>query len=77
MVIREACILVGTGVLIGLPFCYFSARALSGLVYGIAPAPIVPLALSSLILLVVAGTAALIPAYRASSVDPIIALRHE
>lgn len=76
-VIREACILVGTGIVIGLPFCYVSARALSGLVYGIAPAPLVPLLLSSLVLLVVAGTAALIPTYRASSVDPVIALRHE
>jgi predicted permease len=77
LVIREACILVGTGILLGLPFCYITARALSGLVHGIAPAPIVPLVLSSLVLLVVAGTATLIPTYRASSVDPVIALRHE
>jgi ABC-type antimicrobial peptide transport system permease subunit len=77
MVLKEACILVGAGILIGLPFCYISARGLSGLVYGTAPAPIVPLVLPSLILLVVAGTAALIPAYRAGSVDPIIALRQE
>jgi hypothetical protein len=77
LVIREACILVGTGILIGLPFCHIIARALSGLVYGIAPAPLVPLLLSSLVLLLVAGTAAVVPTYRASSVDPVIALRHE
>jgi predicted permease len=77
LVIREAGILVGTGVLIGLPLCYFVGRGLAGLVHGIAPVPVVSLLFSSAILLLVAATATLVPVYRASSVDPVIALRHE
>jgi predicted permease len=77
MVISEACILVATGILIGLPFCYIGGRMLSRLVYGIATAPIVPLVVSSMVLIVVAAAATLIPTYRASSVDPVVALRYE
>jgi len=38
---------------------------------------VVSLLFSSAILLLVAATATLVPVYRASSVDPVIALRHE
>ena len=77
MVIKEAFILVGMGILVGFPFCYVTDRALSGLIYGLAPTPIVPLILSSVIPLVIAGWATLLPVYRASSVDPLVALRDE
>ena len=77
MVLREACMLVGIGILIGLPFCYFGGQLLSKFVYGISENSAFPLCLSAAILLVVAAAAALIPVYRAGTVDPIVALRYE
>ena len=77
MVLKEACVLVGTGILIGLPFCYFGGQLLSKFVYGISENPAFALCLSAGILLVVAAAAALVPVYRASRVDPIVALRYE
>ena len=77
VVVKEACLLVGTGLLIGLPLCYVGIRTLSGLVYGIPSVPIALLVLASAVLLATAGAAALIPVHRASSVDPMITLRYE
>ena len=78
MVLKEACLLVGTGILIGLPFCYLGGQLLSKFVYGISASAVFSLCLSAAILLVVvAAAAALIPVYRASTVDPIVALRYE
>ena len=77
LVLREALLLVGAGIALGLPICYAGVRILSSLLYGISPMPVIPLLASTLVLSCVAVAAALIPAHRASSVDPMVALRHE
>jgi ABC-type antimicrobial peptide transport system permease subunit len=77
MVIRESLMLVGTGLLIGLPLSYAAARVLSGLLYGVGAMPITPLMLAVAILLGVVGIATLIPVRRATAVDPMVALRYE
>ncbi len=77
IVLREALLLVGAGVLVGLPLSFAAARALSGLLYGIGPLPIIPIAMSLAVLLGVAGISVIIPVRRATSVDPIVALRYE
>jgi predicted permease len=77
MVVREALALAGIGILVGLPLALGGIRMLSGLLFGIAPLPLAPLAISVMVLAAVAGTASLLPLYRASTVDPIVALRHE
>ena len=77
LVLREAFLLVGTGIALGLPVSYASVRGLSSLLYGISPIPAIPLVVSTVVLFAVTAAAALIPAHRASSVDPMVALRHE
>lgn len=77
LILREALLLVGTGMALGLPVCYASVRGLSSLLYGISSIPAIPLLASTVVLCAVAVTAALIPAHRASSIDPMVALRHE
>jgi hypothetical protein len=76
-ILREALLLVGTGIALGLPACYAGVRILSSLLYGISPLPAIPFLVSAIVLCCVAAAAAFIPAYRASSVDPMVALRHE
>ena len=72
--------IVGTGLVgasIGLVAALASARLLRGLLVGVAaPDPLMFLAASA-VMLIVAGAAALVPARRASAVDPIVVLRME
>jgi putative ABC transport system permease protein len=77
LVLREVFVLVGAGLLIGLPLSYATRRVLSNLLYGVGPLAVIPLVLSIAFLLGVAGIAALIPVCRATSVDPMVTLRHE
>ena len=77
LVLREALLLVGTGMAVGLPICYVGVRALATLLYGISPIPGVPLLIATIVLGAVSIGAALIPARRAGLLDPILALRQE
>jgi ABC-type antimicrobial peptide transport system permease subunit len=63
--------------LIGAPLCYVGIRVLSSVMYGVASTPFGPVTLSAAALLITSCAAALIPVYRASSVDPVVSLRYE
>jgi putative ABC transport system permease protein len=66
-----------TGVAAGLVAAAVSTRLMSGLLYGVSPNdPLTLLAVSALLVLV-AFLACLVPAYRATRVDPITALKYE
>jgi ABC-type antimicrobial peptide transport system permease subunit len=54
-----------------------SARALESLMFGITTSDMTTLIASSALLIGVAMSAALVPAWRAAGVDPVIALRAE
>jgi putative ABC transport system permease protein len=75
LVLRRSMSLVGWGTACGLVVSFVLTRALSRLLYGVSPLdPLVFVAVS--VLLGVAGfVASLIPAHRATTVDPIVALR--
>ena len=75
LVIRETFFLFGGGVSAGLLISFASVRVMSTLLYGVSALSIGPVMLSLAILLVVAASAALRPVYRASSINPNIALR--
>jgi putative ABC transport system permease protein len=76
LIVREALLLVLVGGADGLPLAFLAARAVGSLLYGTAPLRPIPLrtgrrsACSSSF----SAFAAYIPAWRASRLDPMIAL---
>jgi ABC-type antimicrobial peptide transport system permease subunit len=65
------------GIVVGLLAAFGLAHVLAAMIAAVDPLdPVAPLA-GALILLAAAGLATLIPALRASRVDPMVALRHE
>jgi predicted permease len=77
MVLREAGVLVGSGLLIGLIAAAGAARLIASMLYDLSPADPGTYFLVALILSVVAAIACLLPARRAARVDPMVALRCE
>jgi predicted permease len=67
--------LVGLGALLGLAGAVMAGRSMQALLYQTAPADPLALSVSALLLLAVALAASLLPARRASRIDPAIALR--
>jgi len=75
MVIREGMILVGAGVMIGLAGALAMRQGISALLYGVSPTDPLTLAGTTALLLAVALIACYMPARRATTVDPLAALR--
>lgn len=77
LVMREVLILLAIGLAIGVPAAIGLGRLVTAQLYGIKPAdPWIGMT-TILALAVVASVAGLIPARRASRIDPILALRYE
>ncbi|HKN76425.1 MAG TPA: ABC transporter permease [Candidatus Acidoferrum sp.] len=77
MVLREALILAGLGVAIGIPCALAANHLLSSMLFGLKATNPVVLSVVTAFLLLVAMAAACFPAHKASAVDPMVALRHE
>jgi hypothetical protein len=75
LVLRYCLRLASTGVAIGLAASLITARALSALLYDTSPFDPATLGAASLLLILVALGAAMIPAWRVIHVDPIGSLR--
>jgi ABC-type antimicrobial peptide transport system permease subunit len=75
MVLRESLIVGAIGLAIGIPASLAVARTLRSMLYGLNPTD--PLTIVAALLLITAVTlsAAFLPAYRASTIDPMRALR--
>jgi len=76
-VLREAMTLAGLGVAIGLGLAYGLTRLLASLLFGVKASDPYAFAIVAVMLTLVAAAAALIPARRATTIDPAIALRYE
>lgn len=76
-VLGRAGIVAGTGAIAGLAGAVAASRVLSSLLFQVSPSDPVSLGGACLLLLVVGGLAAYIPARRATRVDPVQALRAE
>jgi putative ABC transport system permease protein len=74
-VLARAGVLASAGVVIGLVLATLAGRAIAGLLYGVSPVDLATFTGVILVLGIVTIAAAWIPARRAASIDPIIALR--
>lgn len=77
LVMREVLVLLAIGLAVGIPAALALGRLVAAQLYGIkANDPWIAVA-SMAVLIAVAAMAGLIPAHRASRIDPILALRYE
>jgi putative ABC transport system permease protein len=74
---RSGLALTLAGLAIGVVLAAIVARSMTALLYGFRPDYVPAVAVVSLILFAVAGIACLVPARRASRIDPMTALQHE
>jgi len=77
MILREATVLTVTGLLIGTGLALAAAQAAKSLLYGLKPRDPLTLVMAVFTLSTVAALASFLPAYRASKLDPLSALRYE
>ncbi len=77
LVLKHAMSLVLIGTIIGLAGAYAITRVMSHLLFGVTPTDLFTFATVPIVLFGVALVACLLPARRATKVDPLIALRYE
>jgi predicted permease len=77
MILRETGVLLVIGLVTGAALSAGGMRLIAGRLYGLAPTDPIAFGVAIAVLMAVAVIAAGLPAYRASRVDPIIALRYD
>lgn len=77
MILRQALWMVAIGIAIGVPLTLALSRYTAGLLYGVHPADPLSLIAAVVLLALVGGFAAYLPARRAAAVNPLTALRCE
>ncbi|PYU72467.1 MAG: hypothetical protein DMG52_18480, partial [Acidobacteria bacterium] len=77
MILREATVLTVTGLVIGTGLALAAAQAAKSLLFGLKPRDPLTLVMAVVTLSAVAALASFLPAYRASKLDPLTALRYE
>jgi ABC-type antimicrobial peptide transport system permease subunit len=77
MVCGESLRPVIAGIIVGLPLAFAAGRLSQSLLFGITSTDVTTYAVAVAMLLLAATSASLLPARRAATVDPIVALRSE
>ena len=77
LVLRQAGTMAALGLGTGLLCTWPTGRAIKAFLFGVTPLDPLTLLLVAFTLLIVCSLAAVVPAFRAASVDPVIALRSE
>jgi ABC-type antimicrobial peptide transport system permease subunit len=77
MVLRGSLLMTAAGVIVGLPLAFFAVKALQSMLFGVEVHHPQTFAAAVAGIAAVALIASLIPALRAASVDPMVALREE
>lgn len=77
MILGEGALLLSVGVVIGLIGSFITGRLLSSLLFGVSAHDPLTFVVTPVLLVVVGMLACYIPAHRATTVDPLTALRNE
>lgn len=77
LVLSQGTIYIISGLVIGVVGAFALTRVIAGSLYGVAPTDLTIFALAAAVLTMVALLATFVPAFRATQVDPMIALRSE
>ena len=77
MVVVRGLSLAGIGIALGLVGALVLTRVMQGVLYGVTSTDPLTFGAVAVVLLIVASAASLIPALRATRVDPLVALRSE
>jgi putative ABC transport system permease protein len=77
LVMKDGMTLAAVGMAAGWLVAAGFARTMSGMLYQVSPTDPAAFMGAVLLLAVVAGCACFLPAWRATRVDPMVALRHE
>jgi len=77
MILRETLALTLFGIAVGVPCGLAGGRLIATMLFGLSPSDLSTIVTACLLLLAVAFVAGYLPARRASSIDPILALRTE
>jgi ABC-type antimicrobial peptide transport system permease subunit len=77
LILRNAAVLLATGLMIGLAFAWAATRTLKSFLFEVSEHDPVTIVVACALLLACGLIAALIPARRAASIDPMQALRSE
>jgi hypothetical protein len=77
MVMRQAALVTGTGVVIGLAAAVGLSRLLAGLLHEVHPVDPITYGVVTAVILLVALAASYLPARRAAAIAPMVALRSE
>jgi predicted permease len=77
MILRDGILLVVLGAVVGIPAAFGVTRFVSSFLYGLTARDPATMALATGLLVLVTIIASLLPARRASKVDPMVALRYE
>jgi ABC-type antimicrobial peptide transport system permease subunit len=76
-VLRETLLLVLIGIIIGVPLALGGTHLVRSMIFGLGFADPVAILVAAVLLAMLAALAGFLPAWRASRVDPMVALRHE
>jgi putative ABC transport system permease protein len=77
MIVRYGVALTLTGLCFGVPAAFALTKSLAAFLYGVSPSDPVTFVLIPALVGVAALIASIVPAWRAASVDPVSALRHQ
>jgi predicted permease len=77
LVLRDAWLLCVAGIVLGTPLALATDRAIAGQLFHVSPTGLAVVGLAAVLMLGVAAAATILPAIRATRVDPLVALRHQ
>jgi predicted lysophospholipase L1 biosynthesis ABC-type transport system permease subunit len=77
MIVRHVLVLLGVGVAIGLPVAWACSRFVSSMLFGVKGTDMWTIGAATAVLAAAGLVAGFLPAWRASRVDPMVALRYE